>query len=63
MDAYDALFEAMKRDTCCFWGQVEIMFVYMDRPQKEWLCDLTDERNPNCAECERYVPRPTRRPK
>jgi hypothetical protein len=56
MDAYDELVER-KRETCRFWGYFELMFVHMLRPQGVWMCDLTDERNPDCYGCGRYEPK------
>ncbi len=57
MDAYDAVFEAMKQETCMNWRYVETMFVGWKRPVKSQMCVLLDQKNPPCAECERYVPR------
>ena len=58
MDAYDAMYEAMRRKTCRYWGRFETFMVMWSAPRIEWMCDLTEERNPNCVECERYTPKP-----
>jgi hypothetical protein len=50
MDAYDAFAEAMRRETCRFWGHFVQFFVFWDKPKDIWMCDLTEERNPNCMD-------------
>lgn len=57
MDAYDAVFEAMKQETCVHWRHVETMFVGWAEPRRGKMCVLLDKSNPSCEECERYVPR------